>query len=99
MASKVTVLALIQAKSGREKTVKMELLSLLSPTRSEAGCINYDLHQSTEDSSLFMFYENWTRRQDLEKHLQMPYLRDFRRKADDLLARPVEIKFFQQLEE
>ena len=65
----------------------MNFTALQGPTRSEEGCINYDLHQSKEDLSRFMFYENWKSQEDLDKHLQMPYLTAFREKAGDLLAR------------
>jgi len=54
---KVTVLARMKAKRGMEEKVKQELLSLVGPTHAEAGCINYDLHQSVQDKTLFMLYE------------------------------------------
>ena len=57
---KITVLAKIKAKDGLCETVKQQALALLGPTRSEAGCISYDFHQSNEDENVFMFYENWT---------------------------------------
>jgi len=91
MGKKVTVLALFKAKPGLEEEVKRELMALQGPTRSEEGCINYDLHQSKEDPSRFMFYENWKSQEDLDKHLQMPYLKAFREKAGDLLAEPISI--------
>jgi len=91
MGKNVTVLALFKAKPGLEEKVKRELLALQGPTRSEEGCINYDLHQSKEDPSCFMFYENWKSQEDLDKHLQMPYLEAFREKAGDLLAEPTSI--------
>jgi len=69
MGKKVTVLALFKAKPGLEEEVKRELMALQGPTRSEEGCINYDLHQSKEDPSRFMFYENWKSQEDLDKHL------------------------------
>ncbi|HEX9911339.1 MAG TPA: putative quinol monooxygenase [Desulfatiglandales bacterium] len=58
--NKVTVSAQIRAKDGMEETVKQELVGLVGPTRSEKGCIKYELHQSAENKSLFMFYEKWT---------------------------------------
>ena len=91
MGKQVTVLALFKAKSGLEEEVKRELMALQGPARSEEGCINYDLHQSKEDPSRFMFYENWKSQEDLDKHLQMPYLKAFREKAGDLLAEPTRI--------
>jgi quinol monooxygenase YgiN len=73
---KVTVFALLKAKPGMEELLKQELLALLGPTRTEEGCINYDLHQSLEHKGQFRFYENWTSTGLLERHLESgpPYL-------------------------
>ncbi len=97
MAGKVTVLARFKAKSGLEEQVRRELLSLVTPTRAEAGCINYDLHRSPDDPALFMLYENWVSMKDLEEHLAMPYLEAFKAKATDLLAEPLEIAFWEMI--
>lgn len=94
---KVTVVARIKAKPGMEERVKQELLSLVNPTRSEAGCINYDLHQSTDDRSIFLFYENWTSKEDLDKHIEMPYLKAFLEKAEGILAEPAEITLWEMI--
>ena len=95
----ITVLALVKAKEGMEETVREELLSLVNPTRTESGCMNYDLHQATDDKSKFMFYENWRSMEDLEKHLQTPNLKTFIKKADDLLAKPLEVTLFEMISE
>lgn len=95
--SNLTVVARIKAKPGLEDRVREALMALVNPTRKEAGCINYDLHQSRGDKTLFLFYENWTSKKDLDDHLDMPYLRDFLGKADTLLAQPVEIGLFEMI--
>lgn len=100
MAEKqVTVVATLKAKAGMEATVRDAIQALLAPTRAEAGCINYDLHQSAEDPSVFMLYENWTSKQDLDAHLAMPYLEAFLSKADDILAEPVDIALWRMMGE
>ena len=93
----VTVLARIKAKSGMETQLRDELLALIGPTHSEEGCINYDLHQSNEDPTHFIFYENWKSQEDLDQHLGMPYLQEFLGKADEILAEPVEITLFTRI--
>jgi quinol monooxygenase YgiN len=95
--TQVTVTATIKAKPGLEQQVREALMALVGPTRKEPGCINYDLHQSLDDSGLFMLYENWTSRRDLDEHLNMPYLKDFLAKATDILAEPVEIKLWEMI--
>lgn len=100
MAEKnVTVLATIKAKPGLEERVRDAVTALVPPTRKEPGCINYDLHQSIDDKSLFMLYENWVSKKALDEHLEMPYLRDFLGKADEILAEPVDIKLWEMVSE
>lgn len=94
---KIMVLARIKAKDGMAEKVKQELMSLVAPTRSEAGCIDYNLHQSTDDESLFMFYENWTSKQALDEHIEKPHLQAFIAKADKLLAEPLDVTIWKKL--
>lgn len=96
---KVTVLAHINAKPGMADAVKQEVMALVSPTRQEPGCINYDLHQSSSDPCLFMLYENWKSIKDLEEHLELPYLKAFKEKADRLLAAPLDITLWDMTSE
>jgi quinol monooxygenase YgiN len=94
---KVTVVARFKAKQGMEETVKQEIMALVEPTRSEAGCINYDLHQSNEDKSVFMLYENWASQKDLDEHLDLPHLKELLGKADQILAEPPEITLWEMI--
>ena len=94
---KVTVFALLTAKPGMEETVKQELLALVRPTRTEEGCINYDLHQSLDHKGQFRFYENWTSKELLERHLESAHVKRFIAKAEKLLAEPPEITLWEML--
>lgn len=94
---RITVLAMVKAKEGMEEAVKEELLSLVNPTRSEPGCINYDVHQATDDKSLFMFYENWKSLEDVEKHRETPHLKAYRQKVVSLIAKPIEVTLFEMI--
>jgi quinol monooxygenase YgiN len=87
----LTVIAHIRAKPGQESRVRQVLQGLVSPTRAEAGCINYDLHQSKTDPALFVFYENWTSEAHLDAHSKSPHIQSFRKVAGEILAGPVEI--------
>ena len=96
---RITVLALVKAKEGMEQTLRQELLSLVNPTRSEPGCINYNLHQAKDEKSQFMFYENWKSMEDLEKHRERAHLKAFKQKAGSLLAKPIEVTLFEMVSE
>jgi quinol monooxygenase YgiN len=94
---RITVLARMKAKPDMEEKVKREIMSLVSPTRSEKGCINYDLHQSLENKSHFMLHENWVSKRDLDEHLAMPYLKAFMEKAKKILAEAVEVTLWEKI--
>jgi quinol monooxygenase YgiN len=96
---RITVLALVKAKAGMEQIVAQELMSLVNPTRSEPGCINYDLHQAADEKSQFMFYENWKSMEDLEKHREAPHMKAYRQKVGSLLAKPIEVILFEMISE
>jgi len=96
---KVTVLAKFKAKAGKEEALKKAIVACVAPTRAEAGCINYDLHQSSDDKGLFMLYENWVSKKVLEEHLEMPYLVELKAKAGDLCAEPIEIALWEMITE
>src|SRR5512136_550854 len=95
MDKKITVVALIRAKDGMEEAVKQELAALVGPTRSEKGCIRYDLHQSVENKSLFMFYENWASKKDLDEHVHTPQMKAHMQKARELFAEPPKITLWE----
>lgn len=97
MADMLTLVAYLKAKPGNEEETKQTLLSLVGPSRKEAGCIDYHLHQSDDDPGLFFFYENWRSKQDLDDHFEMPYLKEFMATIGNLLAEEIDIKFFTML--
>jgi quinol monooxygenase YgiN len=77
MSEPLTVIARVRAKAGQESRLRHELQRLLAPTRAEAGCIDYELHQSQTDPAVFALYENWTSQAALDAHFQTPYLQAF----------------------
>jgi quinol monooxygenase YgiN len=91
MDPNVTVIARMKSKSGKEKDLRAELLSLVGPTRAEDGCVNYDLHESNETPGLFFFYENWKSPASLARHFETMHLKTILEKATAFLAEPVEI--------
>lgn len=95
--SHLTVIATMRAKPGKEADLQEHLLRLVPQTRTEAGCIDYDLHRLQDDPSVFVMYENWVDRGELDKHLQMPYMRAFGAALPDLLRSPLELQLLDTL--
>lgn len=73
----LTIVARIEAKPEHIKRVKTALLKLIEPTRKEAGCLQYDLHQDNENPEVFVFYENWQSRALWQTHMNNDHLRRY----------------------
>ena len=96
-ADSLTVTAQIKAKPGKESQVRQELLSLVAPSRRDAGCLNYDLHQALDNPALFLFHENWTSKAHLEQHLQQPDLKAVLAGLGQLVAEPPQITLWKKI--
>ena len=93
----VTVVATFEARPGKEAALKQALLGLLAPTRKEAGCINYDLHQSPDSVAKFLFHENWTSKELLDAHLKSPHIAALLPRVGELCVVPPEIKIWEKI--
>ncbi len=96
-ANNVTVIATFQAQPGKETELKKALMSLLAPTRKEAGCINYDLHISPEDPAKFLFHENWTTKAALDAHLKSMHIQVLLPRMNELCIGMPEIKIWEKI--
>ncbi len=73
----LTILAQITAAEGKADLVRAELEKLIPITRSEAGCIQYDLHVDNENPGFFVFYETWESRELWQTHMNAPHLKAY----------------------
>ncbi|HEY4416054.1 MAG TPA: putative quinol monooxygenase [Verrucomicrobiae bacterium] len=96
-AKNVTVVATFEAKPGQEAELKKALLGLIAPTRKEAGCVNYDLHQSPDEPRKFLFHENWTSKALLDAHLKNDHIQVLLPRLDELCIGMPEIKLWEQI--
>ena len=93
----ITVVATFEAISGKEAELKAALTGLVAPTRKEAGCLNYDLHQLPEDPKKFLFHENWTSKAHLDAHLQSPHIKALLPRVPELAVAMPEIKIWEKI--
>ncbi len=96
--NKLTAIARFTAKPGQEARLKQELRKLQSASRPEDGCICFDLYQSADNVTDFFFFEVWSGRAALDKHLATPHVKDFASQADALLAKPIDATFWTQVD-
>ncbi len=97
MSEPLTVVARVRAKTGQEARLRQELQRLVAPTRAEAGCIRYDLHESTTEPGWFLLYETWKSEAELGLHFETPYLKAFFQMVPDLAEGPSEITKWKKL--
>jgi quinol monooxygenase YgiN len=94
-----SLIAYLHAKPEKREELLKLLQSFVEPSRSEPACVDYHLHVSNDDPNLFVFYENWRTRKELDEHLQTPILTSFWSRRLDLLEKDVDIKFITMLSE
>lgn len=87
--SHLTVVAKVVAKKEAATIVRSELLKLVTPTRNEAGCIEYRLHQDHDDPAVFIFYETWESGACLARHMESDHFRNYVSAVDGMLEEKV----------
>lgn len=89
----LVIVVIFRARPGVEDTLRSELLALIEPTLLEAGCLNYDLHEATNEPGVFYFHETWASVGDHQAHRETPHVQRFLAINGDLVAEPIrEIK-------
>ncbi|MGW6448053.1 putative quinol monooxygenase [Lentzea sp. NPDC055074] len=90
-----THLGFAQAKPGHEDEVEALILGLVEPLRAEEGSIEFHVHRDRANRSQFVIYEAFRSKQDLEKHLAEPYVQEFVRAIQPLVAGPLRQQFLR----
>ncbi len=96
---KITVIARSKAKKGCEKKLEAAIRAVVKPTHEEPGCLKYVLHRSVQDPQSFVVVERWKSQEDLNQHLQTPYILDLFKKLESLVETQPEVHVFEALEE
>ena len=97
MSEPLTIIATLRAKQGQESRAREVLRGMLAPTHAEDGCIDYDLHESLDDSRLFVFYENWTSAAHLDAHLKTPHFQALAKVIPEIFVGPPEITKWKKI--
>ena len=82
MAKPLTIIARIEAGKQNVDLDKSELRKLITPTRREKGCLQYDLHQENDHPEVFVFYENWKSRELWQRHMNSGHIKAYMEATD-----------------
>ncbi|WP_460118386.1 putative quinol monooxygenase [Pseudomonas sp. S2_C03] len=85
MSQPFTAIATLIAKAGQQDALERHLRALLEPTRAEAGCGQYDLHQDLANPQAFYMIEQWNSDEALQAHDASAHIQHFRATAGELI--------------
>ena len=87
----VRVIARITSQSDKIEELKSILLNLIEPTRSEKGCLSYQLLQDKTYAAEFVFIEEWASDSAEAAHMTTSHVQEVLSKAQPLLAKAPDI--------
>ena len=73
------------------------LRTLTTATRTEPGCIKYELHQDLSDETHLTFIEEWENEEALKLHFQTEHFKQGNDQVQVASAKPVEIFKYKKL--
>jgi quinol monooxygenase YgiN len=89
-----TLTATLVSKPEKRDELAELLVSFVAKSRSEDGCLEYNLQVSDEDPNTFLFYENWVSKAHLDQHMALPYQLEWFDRQPELLAQPARMHFY-----
>jgi quinol monooxygenase YgiN len=69
----ITIVAHLTAKAGMQDLLHEELLRIVALSRTEIGCLYYDLYRSADDEREFFIIETWNGSDAFENHSHSPH--------------------------
>jgi quinol monooxygenase YgiN len=71
----IYLLAHLRARPGGHPELMAAAQAMIAATRTEPGCILYDLNVSVTDPQSMIFVEAWESREALTAHFEMPHMK------------------------
>ncbi len=82
----INLTAIVKSKPEHIDTVKSLLMNMATHSKKETACLQYDLHQNSSEPNIFIFHEIWKDEKGLETHNSQPYIQEFVKASETLLA-------------
>lgn len=97
MNTPLVSIAVLKAKPGKQQALKEGLLSLVEPTRTEPGNLDYVLFELRDEPGTFYMREAFKDQAALDAHFATPYFQRFAATADELLSEPLQLIFLERV--
>jgi quinol monooxygenase YgiN len=93
----VTITAKVRLQSGKAEEF-IEAYRWMKPqVMKDPGAILYNLHRSSEDPDVFVFYEQYDNPEAIEYHLSTDHFKTLAARIDPLMAAPGEISHWGEV--
>jgi quinol monooxygenase YgiN len=93
-AMRLMVTAIFKSKPGGEEQLYEQLCGLAEKARKDPGCLKFECKRNRDNKGVFMFHEEWQSQADLEHHLKMPYLVQYREARAPYLDGDPQVNFW-----
>lgn len=93
MTGTYTLVGFAHPKLDKAEALKTLLLSFVEPTRAEPGCLEHHFHIDKADPSVFVFYEVWRSKEDLDRHLELSHMKAFWDARMDYLKEDLDVRW------
>jgi len=96
--TEIPLMAVFTAKPGKEDELVETIYGLMEPTLAEEGCMRFIVYQDKENPAVVTAIEKFASQEAFDKHVEMPYIKDFLgNKVPELTATDPVITFHQEL--
>ncbi len=93
----VVLIARLKVKPDKVEEAKAAALAIVDDSRNESGCINYDIHQSIEDETVFLWHETWKNKEAIDEHFATPFFQSFFKIVETIAAEPPQITLTRKI--
>ncbi|MGA8474279.1 MAG: putative quinol monooxygenase [Candidatus Cybelea sp.] len=94
-AAMLVLAAKCSGKPERRNDILRLAAQVTAPSKSEAGCIAYDVHERVSGNNEFLFFEEWADQAALDFHFQTPHFREFIKELAPCLQGPPNIRVYE----
>ncbi len=96
---KIVLIARLKVKADKIEELKTAALAIVDESRKETGNINYDIHQSIEDETVFFWHETWVNKAAIDEHFATPFFGEFFKVVEEVAAEPPQINLTRMITE
>lgn len=91
--------AILKAKQEKREELKNALLQLISPTRSEPGCIYYILFEDNKNKGTFYMWEAFQDKNAFEFHIETEHFKNFINRVNEWMNDPIQLIELEKISE